>query len=198
MALLCIAAAALFVSPGKMVLHHIIRHSVYLYIARVSGAWHATAFSAVLLFLTHTPPPTKLCRLLLGRLNPLLGNAIALRQGSVLAATVSPRDNLWPAAAGTLRLEPIRVSVGQGAAATKALTALKLADSRLGRAAGATSLDVELSPLVADVDLVEGKIHAQRVDLSVHVPGLKAPLRVVTWGDAPVQVRYHIYTYIII
>ena len=68
------------------------------------------------------------CRAFLARLNPLLGDAVSLKGGSEVRLGLTPADGLWPASAGSLRLEPLRVSLGQGAAVTRALGALQLAD----------------------------------------------------------------------
>lgn len=51
-----------------------------------------------------------------------------LRGGSTVRATALPADGLWPATGGTLRLDPVAVTVGRGAAAGRALEVLRLAD----------------------------------------------------------------------
>lgn len=58
--------------------------------------------------------------------------------------------------------------------------------SRVAAAAGAASLEASLSPLVADVS-GDGSIRAQRLDLRLKLPGVAAPLHLVTWGTAHVS-----------
>lgn len=102
----------------------------------------------------------------LSRLNPLLGDAVALQGNSRVAVSVAPRGGLWPASEATVRVEPLKVAVGQGAAVTKALGALSAVDGRLGAVMQGAGVDVQMSPLIAEV-MGSGEIIADRVDLYV-------------------------------
>lgn len=124
-----------------------------------------------------------MARLLLRRLNPLLGDAVALRGGARVAAWAAPADGLWPSAAAELRVEPLHLRVGRGAGLARALETLRIVNGRVAAAADAAELAVDTTPLRAELR-ADGTIVARRLDLSVRIPGLSAPLRLVTWGTA--------------
>ena len=123
------------------------------------------------------------CRVLLSRLNPLLGDAVELRDTSRVAVWLEPSDRIWPSAAAEIRFEPLRIQVGQGALITRGLEVLKLVNAQIAAAARATTLQVDLSPLKAKF-LADGSIEAKRLDISIGVPGLGRPLTLVSWGKA--------------
>lgn len=107
-----------------------------------------------------------MARLLLQRLNPLLGDAMALRRGMRVAAWASPADSLWPSAAAELRVEPLRLRVGRGAGLGRALEVLRIVNSRVAAAADAAELAVDTTPLRAELR-ADGTIVSHRLDLSV-------------------------------
>ncbi len=99
-------------------------------------------------------------------MNPLLGDAVALRRGVRVAAWASPADGLWPSAAAELRVEPLRLRVGRGAGLSRALEVLKIVNARVAAAANAAELAVDTTPLRAELR-ADGTIVAHRLDLSV-------------------------------
>lgn len=125
----------------------------------------------------------KLTSVFMKRLNPLLGNAVELRGSSKIAAWLTPSDHVWPSARLELQLSPLRLNIGQGAAISRGLEVLRLADQRIGAAAKAAMLQVDVSPLKAEIG-ADGKIVTKRVDLAVGVPGLGRPLHFVSFGTA--------------
>lgn len=106
------------------------------------------------------------CRALLTRLNPLLGTAVELQGSSQIAAWVTPCDGLWPSPAVDLRLEAMKLKVGKGAALNQGLEVLKLVSPKIADAAKAASLQVETSPLRAEI-ASNGEITAKRLDISI-------------------------------
>jgi hypothetical protein len=108
----------------------------------------------------------KLAKVLMNRLHPLLGNAVELRGSSTVAAWITPSDQLWPSARLDLHVSPLRVNIGQGAALSRGLEVLRLADRKFGEAAKAATLRVDVSPLKAEIG-ADGKIVTKRVDLAV-------------------------------
>ncbi|KAL4543199.1 hypothetical protein Ndes2526B_g03861 [Nannochloris sp. 'desiccata'] len=125
----------------------------------------------------------KLTSVFMKRLNPLLGNAVELRGSSKIAAWLTPSDHVWPSARLELQLSPLRLNIGQGAAISRGLEVLRLADQWIGAAAKAAMLQVDVSPLKAEIG-ADGKIVTKRVDLAVGVPGLGRPLHFVSFGTA--------------
>lgn len=102
------------------------------------------------------------CRMFITRLNPLLGSAVALQDSSRVAVSVTPRGSIWPSNSITLQVQPLKVSVGQGAAVTEALQGLASIDKRLAPSGGV--VEVELSGVQAEVR-EDGKVETRRMDL---------------------------------
>jgi len=107
-----------------------------------------------------------LARVFMNRLNPLLGDAVELRGSSKLAAWITPSDQIWPSARLDLELSPLRLNIGQGAAISRGLEVLKLADRKMSEAAKTATLRVDASPLKAEIG-DDGTIVTKRVDLAV-------------------------------
>ena len=102
----------------------------------------------------------------MNRLNPLLGDAVELRGSSKITALITPSDQLWPSARLNVLLSPLHLNIGQGAAISRGLEVLTLADRKIGAAAKAAMLHVDISPLRAEI-AADGKIVTKRVDLAV-------------------------------
>jgi hypothetical protein len=107
-----------------------------------------------------------LARVLMNRLNPLLGDAVELRGSSKIAAWIMPSDHVWPSTKLDLQLSPLRLNIKQGAVIARGLDVLSLADRKIGAAAKAATLQVDVSPLKAEI-AADGKIVTKRVDLAV-------------------------------
>lgn len=128
--------------------------------------------------------------MVLKRLNPLLGRVVTLHTDSHITASVSPYGGVWPSSTVSLRLSPVRLTIRRGPALGDALKVLELLDGGVARAAQAATLEVGLTPLVANVDLRSGVIRTGRVDISVQIPGVspssspRSTLRMVSWGQA--------------
>jgi hypothetical protein len=108
----------------------------------------------------------KLAQIVMNRLNPLLGDAIELRGNSKFAVSITPSDQIWPSASIELFLNPLRLKIGQGAVLSRGLEVLKLADRKISAATKAAMLQVDVSPLRAEIG-ADGKIVTKRVDLAI-------------------------------
>ena len=103
---------------------------------------------------------------MLNRLNPILGTTVELQGDPRISAWVTPCDGLWPSSSAELRLEPLNLRVGQGSAIREGLEVLRLASPRIADAAKAATLQLETSPLRAEI-AANGDITAKRVDFSI-------------------------------
>lgn len=122
-----------------------------------------------------------LAQTVLSRFNPLFKDIVGLRGGTKVQGKAWPADGIWPSTAINIRMEPIRVALAQGSALRQALDVLAATSAKFKAPHGA-AVEASLSPLVAQIDLDQRKVHAQRVDIQ-----FGRSLRLVSWGKAHLE-----------
>lgn len=70
-----------------------------------------SCISSLAIDMSHSnhPPLPVLHRLVLARLNPLLGSVLAVQGAHTVQLSAMPDGGSWPAAGGTVRVEPMKV-----------------------------------------------------------------------------------------
>ncbi|GBF96170.1 hypothetical protein Rsub_08918 [Raphidocelis subcapitata] len=125
----------------------------------------------------------QLASMSLATVNPLLHDALRLRDGGRLAVSFAPRGGALPCAGGTLRVEPLRVALGEGQLLAQLLRLLNagglfgIGGAFPGLLWGGGPKVVEASTGVMEVDIDHGLLTTHRVDMLIG-----DRVRVSVWG----------------
>ena len=158
-----------------------------------------------------------LANAIMQRLNPILGGTLSVVRTTTseptsgppsraLSVTAMPHHHIWPSTGVSVRLDPLHLVVGQGSMLQRVLEVLKIVDGRIAKALSSSSLsttntttsrqgvgvEVDTSPLEAEVALPQGVVRAKKVDMYVRVPGIERPpaLHVMSWGTIRTSSQY--------
>ncbi|KAI8474317.1 MAG: hypothetical protein J3K34DRAFT_138376 [Monoraphidium minutum] len=124
----------------------------------------------------------------LAEFNPLLGNVLSVRDGGRATLSFAPAGGALPCRAGALRLEPIRLAVGEGQLTSQVLRLLNLGGLLGGPGGGLggllfggggakRQLEAWTGPMEVDIG-ADGRCSTRRVDML-----LGDRVRVSVWGS---------------
>jgi hypothetical protein len=120
----------------------------------------------------------------LSALNPLLGDAVSLQQSGRIELAFEPDDLTYPAAETTVRMQPLRLTVGRSPLLRQLLATLAVVDKTVGKL---DALDIWTAPIDAVISEA-GPVRTRRTDVLLTGRGGQGGVHLVFWGSIDSQI----------